>query len=192
MFLASKPEVQANNHQPIEFVLPKMIYDECFLINDNNTALFRKERKGVDVSMSTISVENHYRFFNIFNEQNMYQQIYCDKQKSKSKSSQSLFGILGLLALSNGWSLSDLAYLTVADDLLKVVTLMHHYSTKYDQYKYFNINNSDNNNIELKYGQFGFKYSDKSRLRSKINSGIIDIIVTNFAARDSDSIFYNS
>jgi len=52
---------------------------------------------------------------------------------------------------------------------MKVVTLMHHYSSKYDQYKYFNINNSDNDTIELKYGQFGFKYSDKSRLRSKIN-----------------------
>lgn len=74
--------------------------------------------------MSTISVENHYRFFNIFNEHNMYQQIYCDKQKSW----QSPFAILGLLAHSNSWSLSELAYLTVADDLMKVVTLMHHYS----------------------------------------------------------------
>ena len=139
MFLASRPEVYANNHQPIEFVLPKMIYDECFLISDNNTALFRRERKGVDASMTTVSVENHYRFFNIFNESNMYEQIYCEKQKNW----QSPFAILGLLAQSNSWSLSELAYLTVADDLMKVVTLMHHYSKKYDQYKYFNINNSE-------------------------------------------------
>ena len=31
---------------PINFEIPKMIYDECFLISDNQTTLFKKMKKG--------------------------------------------------------------------------------------------------------------------------------------------------
>jgi hypothetical protein len=70
--LLSKPEVIVSNHSPITFNLPKMIYDECFLVSDNNTKVFSKLKKGLDVSFSNVSVENHFQFFNIFNELNLY------------------------------------------------------------------------------------------------------------------------
>lgn len=37
MSMVSKPEIYVANSNPIIFELPKMIYDECFLITDNNT-----------------------------------------------------------------------------------------------------------------------------------------------------------
>lgn len=40
--LISKPEVTASMQSPITFNLPKMVYDECFLISDNNTNVFSK------------------------------------------------------------------------------------------------------------------------------------------------------
>ena len=37
---APRPEVYTAMSNPISFELPQMVYDECFLLNDNNTALF--------------------------------------------------------------------------------------------------------------------------------------------------------
>lgn len=76
MSLVSKPDVMITTSTPIKYELPKMIFDECFLISDNNTNLFRQQRKFVDVSFSTVSVETHFSLFNIFNEQNLHDNIF--------------------------------------------------------------------------------------------------------------------
>jgi hypothetical protein len=49
-----------------------MIYDECFFAGDNHIKLFTQIRKGVDISFSTVSVQTHFKFFNIFNEEYLY------------------------------------------------------------------------------------------------------------------------
>lgn len=77
MSLVSSPTVMMSNSSPICYNLPKMVYDECFLISDNNTNLFSRQRKDVDVTLSTISVETHFSLFNIFNEKNLHEQLYC-------------------------------------------------------------------------------------------------------------------
>lgn len=76
MSLVSKPDVMITTSTPIKYELPKMIFDECFLISDNNTNLFSQQRKFVDVSFSTVSVETHFSLFNIFNEQNLHDNIF--------------------------------------------------------------------------------------------------------------------
>jgi DNA helicase INO80 len=45
MLLVTKPDVMISTSSPIKFELPKMIFDECFLISDNNTNLFSQQRK---------------------------------------------------------------------------------------------------------------------------------------------------
>lgn len=40
MLLVNKPDVMVKNSTPIKFELPKMVFDECFLISDNNSSLF--------------------------------------------------------------------------------------------------------------------------------------------------------
>jgi hypothetical protein len=82
MLLVSKPDVMVKNSTPIKYELPKMIFDECFLISDNNTNLFSQQRKGLDVSMSTISVDNHFKLFNIFNEKNLHDNLHGPSSSS--------------------------------------------------------------------------------------------------------------
>ena len=88
MFMYSKPEIFCQNTNPIEVVVPKLIYDECFLVSDNNTRTFTKFTKYEDPALAHLSVENHLRFFNIFNESYLHEQIY-------SKNGD--MGIIGLL-----------------------------------------------------------------------------------------------
>lgn len=66
--MASKPEVVKTTSTPITYNCSKLIFDECFLINTNNTSLFTKLVKGRDIALSTISVDTHFALFNIFNE----------------------------------------------------------------------------------------------------------------------------
>ncbi len=68
----SIPDLRTQSRSPISFEIPKLIYDECFLASDNFTKLFRKITKGTDESMQEIGVENHMRFFNIFNTLNLH------------------------------------------------------------------------------------------------------------------------
>jgi DNA helicase INO80 len=77
MSLVSKPDIVVGNQSPIEFVLPKMVFDECYFISDNSTNLFSQQRKGLDASFSNVSVETHFKFFNIFNPLNFHREIYC-------------------------------------------------------------------------------------------------------------------
>ena len=113
MLLVSKPDVTISTSSPIKFELPKMIFDECFLISDNNTKLFSKHRKFQDVSFSTVSVETHFGLFNIFNVKNLHENLFKEKQ-----SWNSAYSILGLLMRSNGWSYGDISYQAVADKLV--------------------------------------------------------------------------
>lgn len=76
MLLPGKPEIYTSNESPISYTLPKMVYDDCFLLSDNNTSLFRKERFFQDSAFATVSVKTHFDLFNIFNEANMHEQIY--------------------------------------------------------------------------------------------------------------------
>lgn len=43
------------------------------------------------------------------------------------------FGILRLMALSNKWSASDLAYLFTADQLLRTVCLAHYHKQRHEK-----------------------------------------------------------
>lgn len=87
--------------------------------------------------MSTVSVDTHFSLFNIFNEKNMYDNIYNNpKRKGKSTSNHSgnwnsIYSIMSLYASSNNFSLSDMSYLAVSDSLIQSVALMHFYSKKY-------------------------------------------------------------
>jgi len=94
-----------------------MIFDECFLLSDNNTKLFSQKRKYLDECFTTVSVNTHFSFFNIFNEQNLYNEIY-NTPKKKINCWKAGFDIIGLLLSSNGWGLSEFTYLTVADKMI--------------------------------------------------------------------------
>ena len=95
---------------PITYEVPKLIFDECMIISDNQNKTFKRLTKGVDVAFSEVSIETHLRFLNIFNTYNLHQEAF---------KSNSGFGILSLLALSNNWSMGHIAYLFVADPLMK-------------------------------------------------------------------------
>ena len=41
-YMYTKPELFMQNTNPIEVFVPKLVYDECFLISDNNTRTFTK------------------------------------------------------------------------------------------------------------------------------------------------------
>jgi hypothetical protein len=66
------PDLRTQMKNPITFEIPKLIYDECFILSDNNTKLFKKLGH-FDNCFSEISFENHMRFFNIFNTLNLFE-----------------------------------------------------------------------------------------------------------------------
>ena len=105
-----------------------MVYDECYFVNDNSTALFSRHKKGLDPSMATMSAETHFGLFNIFNTQNIHRGIYEEKKTNKWNDP---YSILGLLSHSNKWSSSTLSYLSIADPLIKGVALLHYYYQKH-------------------------------------------------------------
>jgi hypothetical protein len=69
--------------------------------------------------MQHLGIENHMRFFNIFNEDNLYRE---------SMVSGSGFGIISLLASCNHWSWSDLAALFCSDPMMRTISLAHFHS----------------------------------------------------------------
>lgn len=109
--MATRPDVMKITASPITFEMPKLVFDECFLVSDNNTQLFTRQAKYRDTAHATVSVSTHFSLFNIFNESNLYEHIWREGQ---TKFTDNTFSILGLLASSNHWSISDLAYLAVA------------------------------------------------------------------------------
>lgn len=144
MLLPAKPEIYTSNESPINFTLPKMVYDDCFLLNDNNAGLFRKQQLYKDSAFATVSVKTHFDLFNIFNEAYMYEQIYTQKDGKANKT----FSIISLLASSNGWSLSDIAVQAIAQGrncanyaggFITGIALLHHFIEKHKRHVYFNV-----------------------------------------------------
>ena len=105
---------------PISFEVPKIVFDECFLVSDNNTRLFRKLIKGEDAAFSEVGLETHMKLFNIFNTVNLHEETLNNTKASG-------LSILRLYAQSNRMSLGELSYLFVADPLIKQIALMHHF-----------------------------------------------------------------
>ena len=65
------PELRTQMKNPISFEIPKLMFDECFMVSDNNVRTYRKLGH-FDESFSHFSIENHMRFFNIFNTISLY------------------------------------------------------------------------------------------------------------------------
>jgi len=112
----TSPDVRSQALNPITQCVPKLIFDECWLISDNNRHTFTQVRKHVDISMSSIAIDTHYSLFNIFNAKNLHDEFFT---------SGSTFGILRLMAKGNGWSVNDFAYLFVADKMMQIICLIH-------------------------------------------------------------------
>lgn len=74
-FFQQVPELRTLMRNPINFEVPKLVYDECFMVTDNQTRLFRKVGR-IDDSMSTVSVSTHMAFFNIFNTEALVREGY--------------------------------------------------------------------------------------------------------------------
>lgn len=122
MGVLNNPDVRSLLKNPIKLTIPKLIYDECFLVSDNNTATQKLVRAGVDESMQRISITNHFKFFNIFHTENLHRE---------SLKSGSGFGILNLMCSSNKWSASELSYLFVADPIMRLISLAHFHTQKH-------------------------------------------------------------
>lgn len=137
MSLVSKPDIYVSNQNPISFEFPKMIFDECCIVTDNNTQLFTQHRKFLDPSMATVSADVHFKLFNIFNQANLHHSIYDENPQSLAFSKT--FSILGLLMSSNGWGVSDLSFMASTDSLMQCVSMMHFYSHRYHQRRYLAI-----------------------------------------------------
>lgn len=131
MSLVSKPDIYVANQNPISVQFPKMIFDECCLVSDNNTQLFTQHRKFLDPSMATISADIHFKLFNIFNPANLHQNIY-DVNPS-SLAFNKTFAILGLLISSNGWGVSDISFMASTDCLMQCVSMMHFYCHRFQK-----------------------------------------------------------
>jgi hypothetical protein len=185
MSAVSKPDIYVANQNPIVFELPKMVYDECFLISDNNTALFSRQRKYRDPCFSTISVDNHFRFFNIFNQQNLHEQIYNPDPVPKGNRNLGLktFSVLGLLMRSNNWSVGDMSFQAVSDKFIQTISLMHYYSHRSKVSTYLNIHQSKKKTIKIPFGKFGMC------LGAQRNT---DIVVNDFGSRNDEMTIYRS
>ena len=88
------------------------------MTSTNPAQTFTKYIRGEDSAFSQVSIETHLRFFNIFNVVNLQEQFFT---------SGSSFGILRVLAASNKWSVSDIAYLLTADEFMRTVSLLHYH-----------------------------------------------------------------
>ena len=106
----STPEVRTQVHNPIRFVIPKLIFDDGMLISENNTQTFTRFIKGEDIALSQVSIDTHARFLNIFNAEFLHREFF---------KSGSGFGILRLQALSNGWGVSDYQHMFSADIVMR-------------------------------------------------------------------------
>jgi hypothetical protein len=88
------PELRTQMKNPISFEIPKLIFDECFLISDNQSKTFKKLGR-YDSSFSELGLETHLKFFNIFNTNAIYQGSYQSEQNS------SIYSALHLAAKGN-------------------------------------------------------------------------------------------
>lgn len=96
---------------PIKFEVPKLVYDECFLISDNPSRLFRKLGKH-DEAFAEVGIETHMKFFNIFNTGSLYRGAY-------EQSPSNIYSAVHLLARGNKWSHGEVSWMCVADPIVK-------------------------------------------------------------------------
>lgn len=118
------------------------------------------------------------KFFNIFSTENIHRE---------SLISNSGFGILNLLRSGNNWSASQLAYLFVADPVMRLISLLHFYYNKHKQrvsllFSHFNEAKKDE---EI---NFGFHTSLIKRNKHER----VDINVFDFANKDENFLPYRS
>lgn len=57
--------------------------------------------------MATVSVDIHFKLFNIFSASNIHEQVYNPEKKPDFKSA---FPIVGAVMASNEWSSSDMSF----------------------------------------------------------------------------------
>jgi uncharacterized pyridoxamine 5'-phosphate oxidase family protein len=86
---------------PLIFEIPKLLYDECFIISENQTKLFKKLKYCEDIAFCEIGFETHMKFFNIFNAYNMHNTVF-------SANKSHTFDILRLMIKGNKWSFGEL------------------------------------------------------------------------------------
>jgi DNA helicase INO80 len=65
------PDLRTQMKNPISLEVPKLVFDECFLITDNQTRTFKKIGN-YDDSLSCVSIDTHMKFFNIFSAEAIY------------------------------------------------------------------------------------------------------------------------
>lgn len=146
--LSQVPDLRTQMKNPILFEIPKLIYDECFLISDNQTRLFKKIGK-YDGSLCEIGIETHMKFFNIFNTQSLYYGAFNGDIKNGKINSNSIYSCLRLLALGNKWSYNELSWMHVSDPLMKQIALMHFHYEKFHKKLYMNVLQNDEKSHEI-------------------------------------------
>ena len=124
-YYSQNPEVRTSANNPIRLIIPKLIFDECFLPTTNMNSTWRKMIPGEDIALSNVSITTHYRFFNLFNAENLHREFYAAEEE------RSAFGILHFLAKSNGWGVSDLSFMMACDPLIRAITLLHCHRQKH-------------------------------------------------------------
>jgi len=165
-FLQSVPELRTLMRNPISFEVPKLVVDECFMVTDNQTRLFRKVGRHVDASMAEVSVSTHMALFNIFNTEALVREGYSGKS--------SLYSTLHLMTKGHRWSHGQLSWLCVADPVIKQVALLHYHFQRYHRRFYNTTLMNETPAFELK----------GMRLPADRKSPV-DINIVDFANRDS-------
>jgi len=160
--ITNNPTVRSEFKNPITLTVPKLVFDECFIYSDNRSQTFTKLVPGEDIAFSQVSSETHYSFFNIFNAKHLHEQFFLPS---------SSFGILRLLAISNRWSVTELAYLCGADPLMQQLSLLHYYEEKHARKIYTFLNSEVNGEVQVSYHSSLPKGSDDA-----VDVAIIDFV----------------
>lgn len=71
--ITNSPVVRTECKNPITFTIPKLVFDECFIVSDNRSQTFTKLIKNEDIAFSQIGAKIHFDLFNIFNAHNIHQ-----------------------------------------------------------------------------------------------------------------------
>lgn len=167
--ITNSPVVRTECKNPITFNVPKLVFDECFIVSDNRAQTYTKLVKKDDIAFSQIGVKIHFDLFNIFNAQNIHEQSFV---------SGSAFGVLRLMSKGNGWSASELAYLCGADPLMQVVSLLHFHAQKHTQ-KVFSYMSSDVHSLCVNYHTCESISSQMREQQSPLNICVIDFVKKN-------------
>ena len=133
---------------------------------------FTKLIPNEDIAFSQVGIDTHLKFFNIFNARFLHNEFF---------KSGGGFGILRLMALSNGWGASDFAYLFSADQIMRLVALMHYYSQRHTRQVSLYVHSArtkKNNPIEVNF---------HTSIPHKSKSPKIEVQIIDFMYRDEQS-----